>query len=326
MVKLIVMCGLPASGKSTLAKELSQKYEAVILSSDSIREELYGDEGIQGDSTKVFELLHHRANKYLSEGKNVIYDATNINRKRRVHMIKNELKADEYICYYINKTLGECYYNDMNRDRRVGFSVIERMYKTMQIPIKSEGWNKVHIVNEHKPLNMNKQYLFEDIILSGYEHEDLFDELSNVVSDFDDVHDLPHDSKYHTFSVSRHIYYTYKYVLDNYKGDNKLEMLVASLFHDIGKGYCKSFYNRKGEETRTANFIGHEFVSAQIAMYELYHLGYSDSFINYVTTLIQLHMIPHDLTDKKLKKLKELLTGEQLEDLLFLNEVDLQAH
>lgn len=326
MAKLIVLCGLPASGKSTLAKQLSEKYEAKVLSSDKIREQLYGNEGEQGDSNKVFENLHYQVNSYLAKGVNVIYDATNINRKRRIHLIKNEIRADEYICYYMNTHIGKCLYNDSQRGRTVGFEVINRMYKTMQIPIKSEGWNEVIIHHDIEPTNLSLRKYFEELVEGDYDHDFLFEQLGKGFSEFSDVHDLPHDSKYHTFSVSRHIYYTYKYVMDNYKGERKFEMLVASLFHDIGKAHCKSFYNHKGEETRTANFIGHEFVSSQIAMIELYHLGYDEEFITYVTTLVQLHMIPHNMSAKQEKKLRQLLTEDQFDDLMFLNEADIQAH
>lgn len=40
--ELIVMCGLSGSGKSTIAKELAVKYDAAIVSSDAIREEICG--------------------------------------------------------------------------------------------------------------------------------------------------------------------------------------------------------------------------------------------------------------------------------------------
>lgn len=324
--KLYVMCGLVASGKSTLAKQLSEEYNAKILSSDSIREELYGDESIQGDVKEVFETLHKRANEILQQGINVIYDATNISRKRRIHLIKNEIKADEYICYYMNTPIGKCLYNDSRRGRTVGFEVINRMYKTMQIPIKNEGCDKVVIYNSDTPINKSLKERFEELVYSGHDHDYLFEELGKLISEFSDVHDLPHDSKYHTFSVSRHIYYTYKYVLDNYNGNRKFEMLVAALFHDVGKAHCKSFYNHKGEEALTASYIGHEFVSSQIAMTELYHLGYHIETINYITTLVQLHMIPHNMSAKQEKKLRDLLTVEQFEDLMFLNDADLQAH
>ena len=41
--KLFMMCGLVGSGKSYKAKELAERYDAKIHSSDFIREELTGD-------------------------------------------------------------------------------------------------------------------------------------------------------------------------------------------------------------------------------------------------------------------------------------------
>ena len=43
MNKLYMMIGLPASGKSTIAKELSKSEEAIVVSSDEIRKELNKD-------------------------------------------------------------------------------------------------------------------------------------------------------------------------------------------------------------------------------------------------------------------------------------------
>ena len=42
-----MMVGLPGSGKSTYAKELAERTNAKICSSDAIREELTGDISIQ---------------------------------------------------------------------------------------------------------------------------------------------------------------------------------------------------------------------------------------------------------------------------------------
>lgn len=79
----IMMVGLPCSGKSTYAKELSNDLEAIICSSDAIRKELSGDINLQDKNEEVFKVLHNRIKENLKEGKSVIYDATNINSKRR---------------------------------------------------------------------------------------------------------------------------------------------------------------------------------------------------------------------------------------------------
>ncbi len=326
MSKLHLLTGLPASGKSTKAKEMAKQLNAIILSSDSLREELLGDVNDQSQNEMIFKELHSRINKLLSEGQDVIYDATNLNRKRRIHLIKNELKADEYHAYYFNSTLGECLHNDAQRNRKVGFEVLDKMYKTAQIPTKYEGWDSIEIFHPVFKLSQFYRDKFEEL-LSDEEpnHEDLFEEMIQVIYTFKDVYDIPHDSKYHSFSISRHIFYVYDYVMKNYKGDRKKEMLITSLFHDLGKGWCKSFINYKGEEKRYASYIGHEFVSAQLACYWLSILGYEDDFIKYVVDLVQFHMMPMDMSAKQERKLRELITVEQYEDLMFLHSADLNA-
>jgi len=330
MGKFIMLCGLPASGKSTLANGLSVREDAIILSSDAIREELLNNVNDQSDNTRVFDVMNKRAKDLLSQGKNVIYDATNINRKRRIHLIKHELQADEYIIYYISKSLGECLYNDSQRDRKVGYEVINKMYKTLQIPTKLEGWNEVNFVNE---LDFIYERPYRDIFKivindDTPDHDGLFIELGKIIPEFNEVYNVPQDSKYHSFSISRHIFHTYLYVktyYDRYNCNRYLETLVAALFHDLGKGHCKSFYNHKGEEKRHASFIGHEFVSAQLASEYLYKLGFTDEFIKYVVDLIQFHMTPMNMTEKQELKLKSLLTDEQFEDLMFLHKADTSA-
>lgn len=326
MSKLLVLVGLPASGKSTLAQKLKEEHNAVILSSDELRQELLGDVNRQDQNVNVFDEMNKRAKRHLDSGQNVIYDATNINRKRRVHLIKNELKADEYHVYYMNKTIGNCFYNDGQRNRKVGYEVIDRMYKTIQIPTKLEGWDSVTFVNDEFKWQHNWKDIFESILDNvELDHDFLFDELGSVIDEFADIVDIPQDSSYHSFSISRHIYHTYKYILENYKGNRLLEMKVAALFHDLGKGYCKSFYNHKGEEQRYANFIGHDSVSAQLASWNLYILGYDDEFIKYVVDLVQFHMSVMNMSEKQEKKLRGLLTEEQFNDLMFLHKADLSA-
>src|SRR6185312_9049923 len=128
MSKLIVMCGIPASGKSTLAEKLAEKENAIIVSADAMREELHGDISNQDNHADVFEKVHERIKGLLSEGKSVIMDATNTNRKRRIHLINNEFKADEYVVYYMNTPLRQCIENDIVRKRKVGVEAINKMY------------------------------------------------------------------------------------------------------------------------------------------------------------------------------------------------------
>lgn len=107
--KLIVMCGLSASGKSTIAKELAIKHNVCIVSSDSIREEICRDVADQSKNEEVFKIFHKRIREYLNKGQNVIADATNITMKSRRAIIENVRKLDvEKICYIIPKKFEDC--------------------------------------------------------------------------------------------------------------------------------------------------------------------------------------------------------------------------
>ena len=73
--KLIILCGIPGSGKSTYAKTYTERnYNTIHLSSDEIRKELYGDENIQGNPGEVFTLMQKRAVEAFNNGYSVLYD------------------------------------------------------------------------------------------------------------------------------------------------------------------------------------------------------------------------------------------------------------
>ena len=77
-----MMVGIPGSGKSWYAE--NKLPDAVIHSSDAIREELLGDISDQNHQELVFQTLHDRVLSDLRAGKDVVYDATNVSYKRRM--------------------------------------------------------------------------------------------------------------------------------------------------------------------------------------------------------------------------------------------------
>ena len=124
--KLYVTVGLVASGKSTWAETHKEELNAIIHSSDEIRKEL-GDVNDQSKNELVFKILHQRIKDDLQAGKNVIYDATNLNRKRRIHFLQNELKGIpcEKICLLFATPYEICLSNNFARDRQVPEEVLK---------------------------------------------------------------------------------------------------------------------------------------------------------------------------------------------------------
>lgn len=141
-----MMVGLPGSGKSYAAEELSAQTGAIIHSSDSIREELCGDANEQSINKKVFEVLHERVISDLKNGRDVIYDATNISKNRRVEFLSS-IKDITCIktCVFVNTPLSLCFERNSSRDRIVPKDVIERMSRNLCPPKKCEGWDQIFV-------------------------------------------------------------------------------------------------------------------------------------------------------------------------------------
>ncbi|MGI0018328.1 MAG: AAA family ATPase [Nitrosotalea sp.] len=91
---IIIICGLPGVGKSTLAKYLAPSFNATILSSDKIRKELFPSPTYLPLELKmVYDVMMVIA-KYLNDvGINCILDAT-FNREDSRMEIKEKLKLD----------------------------------------------------------------------------------------------------------------------------------------------------------------------------------------------------------------------------------------
>jgi predicted kinase len=331
--RFLMLVGLAGSGKSTVAEELMEdRNDIILLSSDTIREELYGDESLQIDHAKVFGIMEERTKDALNNGIHVIYDATNISRKKRSHLLRQLPRDVEKVACFISTEYKDVVEQNSKRERVVPQDVIERMHKNMQVPIYSEGWDKVVFFHHDNVTGNQFPKQFTDAVrvatLVGNDGYDIMKFLASYFDEFFGVYDLAQDSKYHSFSVSRHIYYVYKHVLENYEAENERDkeiMLWTALTHDIGKHFCKSFKNRKGEETRYANFIGHDYVSSQMAITFLHKMNFDDEFIHTVATLNQFHMY---LLDEKANKdkLKKYVGEELYKKLEFLRDADTLAH
>jgi predicted kinase len=91
--ELLVLIGIPASGKSTL----SEKYVKdgyLLLSSDGMRRKIYGT-GFPTDKKErdklrnfIYKEIREGAARALSKGKNVIIDSTNLTRKKRLQILR----------------------------------------------------------------------------------------------------------------------------------------------------------------------------------------------------------------------------------------------
>lgn len=144
--RFVMMVGLAGSGKSTVAKRLATENGAHIISSDSIRKELYGDETIQGDSKLVFQLMDERCLATLAQGTSVIYDATNVSVRFREQILEKIPPEVEKECVWVKTSVDVALERNLKRDRQVPEWVIIRQASRLQPPTWEEGWNQIRVV------------------------------------------------------------------------------------------------------------------------------------------------------------------------------------
>ena len=147
---LIVLGGLPASGKSTYAEMLVESGSFCSVCPDKIRGELYGDENIQGDGKQVFAIAHHRIKDLGQGGNNVVFDATNINVNRRKAFVKEMRPYFDIIIFkWFDTPLVICRERNRQRERQVPFDVMLRMDCNFEEPTMNEGWDYIEKIENY---------------------------------------------------------------------------------------------------------------------------------------------------------------------------------
>ena len=138
------MIGISGSGKSTYANGLKTSLKAELVETDAIRMELTGDAENQSQNGRVFAVAKKRVNDYLSQGKNVIIDATSLNALERKDWI-NIGKANnaELRAYFIDTPVSICKSQNNKRTRKVPEWVIDKQANKLFAPTKSEGFDSV---------------------------------------------------------------------------------------------------------------------------------------------------------------------------------------
>jgi len=144
-IKCSLLVGIPASGKSTYAKQLATIKGAVIVSTDTIRSKLYGSEEIQGSWPEIERELHRLIKYYVAQNIPVIVDATHTKPEHRQPLLSLSSRI-EWACYWLDADLNECQARNQARVRKVPRQVIKTMYNQLKLtpPTKGEGFTNVY--------------------------------------------------------------------------------------------------------------------------------------------------------------------------------------
>lgn len=298
--EFFMMVGIPSSGKSYYSKQLVQNHRAMLFSSDTIRRLLKLDVTKAEDNQKLFDYIYKTMREALKRGWNIVFDATNIDRKRRMHFLHmiEDLNVEK-ICVVILRKYENCLITNTLRNGRVKEEIIHSMLLSYQIPYYTEGWDKieVHYTDDDEnslgsPLRLVEEYM-----------------------------DVSHENPHHDETLGEH----FRLVNEGLKNEDQFVRLAGQL-HDVGKPLAKTYYNRKGEKTENAHYYRHENASAYLCMfYDMGDLTMDEKL--YVAYLVNMHMRPFDWDNSEptLEKDRAALPPKIIRDLQVIHMADLAA-
>ena len=137
-----LLIGQPASGKTTLAQALAPlltgpaEPPALVLSTDAIRAEVFGDAAVQGPWSDIQQRLHQRIQEAVAAGIPVIVDATHARRPWRLAITQAlPLPAPvEWIGWWLYTDLPTSLAWNTRRERAVPVPVIQEMAAALADP------------------------------------------------------------------------------------------------------------------------------------------------------------------------------------------------
>ena len=146
--RILLLVGLPGSGKSTWAQSNVIPGISGVLSSDALRDLLADDSNNQNIHALVFKVMRELLRRRLELKRPVTYiDATNLTPKERRPYIKlAELFDAEIEAVFFDVPVEECVRRNLGRGRIVPDTVIGMMAAKLVPPQTSEGFSRVNMV------------------------------------------------------------------------------------------------------------------------------------------------------------------------------------
>lgn len=140
MTTLYVLCGSPASGKTTLSYQLGEQYNAIIHSYDDMP--MANTPQSMDGSVKKAWIENMKSD--LKSGNNVVCDGMNITVKERIDLLNGFSDVDcKKILFVLRPDLETCIQRNMQRKISLPRFVVEQAYQKYESPTLDEMWDKI---------------------------------------------------------------------------------------------------------------------------------------------------------------------------------------
>lgn len=303
---LWIMVGLSGSGKSSIAKQIVENHpNTIIVSSDSIREEVFNNYEDQSHNEEVFKIFHKRIREGLENKSDVIADATNITMKSRRAILENVngLNIKKIACI-LPKPFCECKKDNLDRNHPVPDEVLDKQIRRFQIPFEEEGFDEIEILS----CDGWNNYRFSHLDYLAFMYK--FDQKN------------PH----HTMMLDKHCMNAYRLFCKKRPSNTWFPQeyfdgyVMGTKLHDIGKLQTQTF-----DEDGVAHYYNHPEVGAYTLLSQMRTPTClpSNKFILECCFLVNYHMMPYDwMTDNARERWKKRFGEYKYQLLLDFNECD----
>lgn len=142
MSKLIVLSGVPGSGKSYFCKTIKKIKEShvYIVSSDELRREITGRQSNLNEDELMWKVFFSLAKTYsLDKDGVVVLDATHVSKKMRVDRnkkLKHLFEEVDLVMWNIDKQVVAN--QNLQREYPIAPDVLERFYQILELPTEDD--------------------------------------------------------------------------------------------------------------------------------------------------------------------------------------------
>lgn len=153
MKEMYMLCGIPACGKSSWAKEHIAGFRTSVgyISRDDIRFSLLEpDDEYFAKEKQVYRTFIQKIKESLNTNEVTIVDATHLNIRSRAKLLYNlgtNLTGVKVNAVVLQEKLNVCIKRNETREGKykVPCATIEQMYQSFSIPTFDEGFDKIYI-------------------------------------------------------------------------------------------------------------------------------------------------------------------------------------
>lgn len=144
-MRAYVLCGIPGSGKTSLAAQLAEQDNAAVHSFDDVPN-AWGNPDVDG---KFFRQWMENIKKDLQDGNSVVCDSTALNSVSRKLILKelSVFNCEKVLCIKV-VPVEVCLERNKNRLQKVPDDHIRRTARMLEAPAKDEGWDKILVYRD----------------------------------------------------------------------------------------------------------------------------------------------------------------------------------